>query len=137
MCQKIQQDIFLRKRHSPLYTYLRFISDRFNILNKNEVCKLIVEAGFPAGVVNVLSGFGPTAGQAIARHPGIDKVAFTGSTGVGKLIMKYSGESNLKKVSLELGGKSPMIVLGKLFPKSKDIGSSEMFTCHACKDTYF
>jgi len=58
-----------------------------------------------------LSGFGPTAGQAIARHMNVDKVAFTGSTGVGKLIMKYSGESNLKKVSLELGGKSPMIVL--------------------------
>lgn len=80
-------------------------------LSALHVCKLIAEAGFPAGVVNVLSGFGPTAGQAIARHPDIDKVAFTGSTGVGKLIMKYSGESNLKKVSLELGGKSPMIVL--------------------------
>jgi len=72
--------------------------------------KLIVEAGFPAGVVNILSGFGPTAGQAIARHPGIDKVAFTGSSGVGHKIMQYCAESNLKRVSLELGGKSPLII---------------------------
>ena len=74
-------------------------------------CKLIVEAGFPPGVVNVLSGYGPTAGQAIARHMDVDKVAFTGSTAVGRKIMTYSGESNLKKVSLELGGKSPLIVM--------------------------
>jgi aldehyde dehydrogenase (NAD+) len=72
--------------------------------------KLVVEAGFPAGVVNILSGFGPTAGQAIARHPGIDKVAFTGSSGVGHKIMQYCAESNLKRVSLELGGKSPLII---------------------------
>jgi aldehyde dehydrogenase (NAD+) len=72
--------------------------------------ELFVEAGFPAGVVNVLSGFGPTAGEAISRHPDIDKVAFTGSTGVGHAIMKAAAESNLKRVSLELGGKSPLIV---------------------------
>lgn len=75
------------------------------------ICKLIKEAGFPPGVVNVLSGFGPTAGKAIACHMDIDKVAFTGSTGVGRMIEKYASESNMKRVSLELGGKSPMIVL--------------------------
>jgi len=73
-------------------------------------CKLIKEAGFPPGVVNVLSGFGPTAGKAIALHMDIDKVAFTGSTKVGHLIQQYSAESNLKRVTLELGGKSPMLV---------------------------
>jgi len=72
--------------------------------------KLIVEAGFPPGVVNMLSGFGPTCGQAIARHPGINKVAFTGSSGVGHKIMQYAAESNLKRVSLELGGKSPLLI---------------------------
>src|SRR5580658_9404356 len=72
--------------------------------------ELIVEAGFPAGVVNLLPGFGPTAGAAIARHMDVDKVAFTGSTEVGHLIMKAAAESNLKRVTLELGGKSPNIV---------------------------
>jgi len=71
---------------------------------------LIVEAGFPPGVVNILPGFGPTAGAAIASHPDIDKVAFTGSTEVGHLIMEAAAKSNLKRVTLELGGKSPNIV---------------------------
>lgn len=66
--------------------------------------------GFPPGVVNVLSGYGPTAGAAITEHPDVDKVAFTGSTDVGKLIMQAAGKSNLKHVSLELGGKSPLVV---------------------------
>lgn len=74
------------------------------------VGELIMEAGFPPGVVNILAGFGPTAGQALARHMDVDKVAFTGSTEVGHLIMKYAAESNLKRVTLELGGKSPNIV---------------------------
>ncbi len=74
------------------------------------VGELIMEAGFPPGVVNILPGYGPTAGQAIARHMDVDKVAFTGSTEVGHLIMKYAAESNLKRVTLELGGKSPNIV---------------------------
>jgi len=74
------------------------------------VCELVVEAGFPEGVINVLSGYGPTAGQAIAEHPHIKKVAFTGSTAVGHKIMEASAKSNLKKVSLELGGKSPNII---------------------------
>ncbi|MCG3126236.1 MAG: Phenylacetaldehyde dehydrogenase [Phycisphaerae bacterium] len=74
------------------------------------VGELILEAGFPPGVVNLLPGYGPTAGQALARHMDVDKVAFTGSTEVGHLIMKYAAESNLKRVTLELGGKSPNIV---------------------------
>jgi phenylacetaldehyde dehydrogenase len=71
---------------------------------------LIAEAGVPDGVVNVVSGFGETAGAALAAHPDVDKVAFTGSTEVGKLIVAASGASNLKKLTLELGGKSPNIV---------------------------
>jgi aldehyde dehydrogenase (NAD+) len=76
------------------------------------VGELILEAGFPEGVVNILAGYGPTAGGAIARHMDIDKVAFTGSTEVGKLIMQSAAETNLKRVTLELGGKSPNIVFG-------------------------
>ncbi len=79
-------------------------------LSALRVGELILEAGFPEGVVNILAGFGPTAGGAIARHMDIDKVAFTGSTEVGKLIMKAAAETNLKRVTLELGGKSPNIV---------------------------
>jgi len=72
--------------------------------------ELILEAGFPEGVVNILPGYGPTAGAAIASHMDIDKVAFTGSTEVGHLIMEAAAKSNLKRVTLELGGKSPNIV---------------------------
>jgi acyl-CoA reductase-like NAD-dependent aldehyde dehydrogenase len=71
--------------------------------------ELICEAGLPDGVVNIVTGFGPTAGGAIAAHPNIDKVAFTGSTEVGKLILQASA-GNLKRVSLELGGKSPNVI---------------------------
>ncbi|MEH1948458.1 MAG: aldehyde dehydrogenase family protein [Nostoc sp.] len=74
------------------------------------VGELIVEAGFPPGVVNILPGYGPTAGAAIARHADIDKVAFTGSTEVGRLVMEAAAKSNLKRVTLEMGGKSPNIV---------------------------
>jgi aldehyde dehydrogenase (NAD+) len=70
--------------------------------------ELVIEAGFPAGVVNILTG-GPETGKAIVGHPGIDKIAFTGSTAVGKEIMKGAAET-LKRVTLELGGKSPNIV---------------------------
>ena len=73
--------------------------------------QLIQQAGFPNGVVNIITGFGETAGAALAAHPDVDKVAFTGSTEVGKLIVKAAGQTNLKKVTLELGGKSPNIVL--------------------------
>jgi len=71
--------------------------------------ELLLEAGVPDGVVNIITGFGPTAGAAIAEHPDIDKVAFTGSTEVGKLILQASA-GNLKRVSLELGGKSPNVI---------------------------
>ncbi|XP_066448965.1 retinaldehyde dehydrogenase 3 [Eleutherodactylus coqui] len=71
---------------------------------------LIKEAGFPPGVVNIVPGYGPTAGSAISHHPDIDKVAFTGSTEVGKLIKEAASASNLKRVTLELGGKNPCIV---------------------------
>ena len=72
--------------------------------------ELIKEAGFPPGVFNLISGFGKVAGAAISEHMDIDKVAFTGSTGVGRSIMKAAAASNLKKVTLELGGKSPNVV---------------------------
>jgi phenylacetaldehyde dehydrogenase len=71
--------------------------------------ELITEAGFPDGVVNIVPGYGETAGAALASHPDVDKVAFTGSTEVGKLIV-HAAAGNLKKVSLELGGKSPNVV---------------------------
>ncbi|HEY0173133.1 MAG TPA: aldehyde dehydrogenase family protein [Pyrinomonadaceae bacterium] len=74
-----------------------------------ELASLIQEAGFPDGVVNVVPGYGETAGAALASHPGIDKVAFTGSTEVGKIIARAAAD-NLTKVSLELGGKAPNIV---------------------------
>ncbi len=72
--------------------------------------ELIQEAGFPPGVVNIVTGLGETAGAALAAHPGVDKIAFTGSTEVGKLIVKAAA-NDLKKVSLELGGKSPNIIM--------------------------
>ena len=71
--------------------------------------ELMLEVGFPEGVVNIITGFGETAGAAITEHPGVDKVSFTGSTEVGKLILK-AATGNLKRVTLELGGKSPTIV---------------------------
>ncbi|MEO7019044.1 MAG: aldehyde dehydrogenase family protein, partial [Ktedonobacteraceae bacterium] len=71
--------------------------------------QLICEAGFPEGVVNIVPGFGETAGAALASHPDVDKIAFTGSTEVGKKILQAS-IGNLKRVTLELGGKSPNII---------------------------
>lgn len=71
---------------------------------------LVKEAGFPPGVLNIISGFGKTAGAALSSHMDVDKIAFTGSTLVGRTIMKAAASSNLKKVTLELGGKSPNIV---------------------------
>lgn len=72
--------------------------------------QLALEAGIPPGVLNIVPGFGPTAGKALALHMDVDMIAFTGSGSVGRLLMQYSGQSNLKRVSLELGGKSPQIV---------------------------
>ncbi|XP_068460787.1 aldehyde dehydrogenase 1A1-like [Clinocottus analis] len=79
-------------------------------LSALHMAALIKEAGFPPGVVNVVPGYGQTAGSAISHHMDVNKVAFTGSTDVGKLIQKAAGDSNLKRVTLELGGKSPNIV---------------------------
>jgi phenylacetaldehyde dehydrogenase len=74
------------------------------------LAELLAEAGLPDGVVNVVPGFGETAGAALTSHPDVDKVAFTGSTAVGKLIVAASAATNLKKLTLELGGKSPNII---------------------------
>ena len=71
--------------------------------------KMVTEAGFPPGVVNIITGFGEETGAPLAAHPQVDKVAFTGSTEVGKMILKASA-GNLKKVTLELGGKSPNVI---------------------------
>jgi len=79
--------------------------------------ELIMQAGVPEGVVNIVTGFGETAGAALAEHPGVDKIAFTGSTEVGKIIVKAAA-GNLKKVTLELGGKSPAVIF-------KDAGNLE------------
>jgi aldehyde dehydrogenase (NAD+) len=73
-------------------------------------CTLIAKAGFPPGVINVITGLGKVCGAAMSAHMDIDKIAFTGSTVVGRQIMKSAAGSNLKKVTLELGGKSPNIV---------------------------
>ncbi len=75
------------------------------------IAELGAEAGLPEGVLQVVPGFGETAGQAIGRHPDVDMITFTGSTEVGKLFLRYSGESNMKRVALECGGKSPHVVL--------------------------
>jgi acyl-CoA reductase-like NAD-dependent aldehyde dehydrogenase len=76
------------------------------------LAELASEAGVPDGVFNVVTGFGPTAGAALGRHMDVDKLAFTGSGEVGRHFLRYAADSNAKSVSLELGGKSPHIVLG-------------------------
>jgi gamma-glutamyl-gamma-aminobutyraldehyde dehydrogenase len=80
-------------------------------LSALRMAELAAEAGLPAGVFNVVPGFGPTAGQAIGRHMDVDMVAFTGSTEVGRYFLQYAAESNLKRIILECGGKSPQLVL--------------------------
>ena len=79
-------------------------------LSAIKVAALALEAGIPEGVFQVLPGFGETAGQALGRHMDIDMITFTGSTEVGKFFLQYSGESNMKHISLECGGKTPNIV---------------------------
>src|SRR5438477_230660 len=74
------------------------------------VAQLAQEVGFPDGVINVVPGYGPTAGAALSGHMDVDKIAFTGETNTGKIVMTAAAQSNLKRVSLELGGKSPNIV---------------------------
>ena len=102
------------------------------------LAELAAEAGVPDGVLNVIPGFGEEAGQALGRHPGVDKIAFTGSVAVGRMFLRYAGESNGKAVSLELGGKSPQIVLGDaadLDAAAQAIGWGIFYnagqTCHA------
>jgi aldehyde dehydrogenase (NAD+) len=74
------------------------------------LCSLITEAGFPPGVVNMVNGLGETVGAALSSHMDIDKISFTGSTVVGRRVMEAAARSNLKNVTLELGGKSPCII---------------------------
>jgi phenylacetaldehyde dehydrogenase len=80
------------------------------------LAKLVTEAGFPPGVLNVITGFGDPAGAALSRHPGVDKIAFTGSTVVGKKI-GIEAMKNMTRTSLELGGKSPVLVLDDIDPE--------------------
>lgn len=80
-------------------------------LSTIRLAELMQEAGVPDGVINIVPGFGETAGKAIGLHNDIDTVSFTGSTEVGRMFMRYSGDSNLKGVGLEMGGKSPFVVL--------------------------
>ena len=84
------------------------------------------EAGFPPGVFNVLTGYGHDAGQTLVEHPSVGKIAFTGSTLVGRKIMEFAAKSNLKRVSLELGGKSPTIIF-----EDGDIKKAVEFALHS------
>jgi phenylacetaldehyde dehydrogenase len=92
-------------------------------LSALRLAELIAEAGVPDGVVNVVTGFGETAGAALAAHDGVDKVAFTGSTEVGKLIVQAAA-GNLKKLTLELGGKSPNIIFSDADPEGAIAGAA-------------
>jgi phenylacetaldehyde dehydrogenase len=99
-------------------------------LSALRLAELIAEAGVPDGVVNVVPGFGETAGAALAAHMDVDKVAFTGSTEVGKLIVEAAGASNLKKLTLELGGKSPNIVFDDADPGAVEGAANAIFFNH-------
>ena len=102
------------------------------------LAELAGEAGIPPGVLNVVPGYGEEAGEALGRHPDVDKIAFTGSVAVGHRFQRYAGESNGKSVSLELGGKSPQLVLADapdLDAAASAIGWGIFYnagqTCHA------
>ncbi|MEI9425877.1 aldehyde dehydrogenase [Mesorhizobium sp. Cs1299R1N1] len=90
------------------------------------VAELALQAGFPAGVFNVVTGDGPAVGEPIGRHPDIDAVSFTGSTETGRRFLKYSSESNLKEVVLEMGGKNPCIVMDD----AKDLDAVATHICN-------
>lgn len=81
-------------------------------LSAGLLARLFMEAGGPAGVLNVVHGFGEEVGQALGLHMDVDKIGFTGSTEVGKLLMTYAGQSNMKRVTTECGGKTPQVVMG-------------------------
>ncbi|XP_063699354.1 retinal dehydrogenase 2 [Culicoides brevitarsis] len=92
------------------------------------LCK---EAGFPPGVLNIITGYGPTAGAAISEHPDVRKVAFTGSVPVGQIIAQAAARTNLKKVSLELGGKSPLVVFADAdLDEAVEIAHNAIFANH-------
>ena len=82
----------------------------FTPLSSLLFAQLTAEAGFPAGAVNIVNGYGSVVGEAISTHMGIEKVAFTGSTVVGRRVMKAAADSNLKDTSLALGGKRPNVI---------------------------
>jgi phenylacetaldehyde dehydrogenase len=92
-------------------------------LSALRLAELALEAGLPGGALNVVTGYGPSAGAALASHPGIDKIAFTGSTAVGKLVGRAAID-NVTRISLELGGKSPVIVLDDADPKVAASGAA-------------
>jgi gamma-glutamyl-gamma-aminobutyraldehyde dehydrogenase len=96
-------------------------------LSSLRLAELAIEAGLPAGALNVVTGQGEVTGAAIGRHPDIDVLTFTGSTEVGKYFLKYSGESNMKQVWLECGGKSPNLV----FADTEDLQEAAEFAARA------
>lgn len=98
-------------------------------LSSLRLAELAAEAGVPEGVLNVVPGLGPVAGRALARHPDVDALAFTGSTAVGKQLLVDSGQSNLKKVSLECGGKSPNLVFA-------DVDDLDAAAAAACRGIF-
>ena len=99
-------------------------------LSALRLAELLSEAGLPDGVFNVVPGFGPTAGQALGRHMDVDCLVFTGSTDVGKLFQRYAGESNMKQVWLECGGKSSNVVFA-------DCGDLDAVAEATCADIFF
>ncbi|KAJ3736725.1 aldehyde dehydrogenase [Lentinula guzmanii] len=94
-------------------------------LSALRVCSLVQEAGFPPGVLNVVVGYGNTVGSAISSHMDIDKIAFTGSTLTGRKVMEAASKSNLKNITLELGGKSPNIIFN-----DADVDQAVNWACH-------
>lgn len=94
------------------------------------IAELATEAGLPDGVINVVPGFGETAGAALGLHPHVDCVGFTGSTEVGRMFLRYSADSNLKRVLLECGGKSPMVVLA-------DAEDLDKVAANACESIFW
>jgi gamma-glutamyl-gamma-aminobutyraldehyde dehydrogenase len=94
------------------------------------VAQLALEAGVPAGVLNVVTGTGPDVGEPLGRHPDVDAVSFTGSTETGRLFLKYSAESNLKEVVLEMGGKNPSIVM-------EDVDDLDAVAAHVVNGAYW
>lgn len=88
------------------------------------LAELFIEAGGPPGVFNVVNGIGEVAGKALALHPDVDKITFTGSTEVGKLMLQYAGQSNMKRVSLECGGKSPQIFMADVADLDRGVAAA-------------